>query len=65
MKSYVNNLLLSLNWPMPQKPHLLPFSTTPIAYGQKTQHTPDKDTLASLLPEHIKHIQKSIVLYFA
>jgi hypothetical protein len=35
MKSYVTNLLLNLNWPMPQKPQLLPFTETPIAYGQK------------------------------
>ncbi len=44
MKSYVNNLLLSLNWPMPKKPQLLPFTATPITYGQKIQYTPDKDT---------------------
>ncbi len=36
MKSYVNVLLLSLNWPMPKKPQLSPFTGTPIAYGQKT-----------------------------
>jgi hypothetical protein len=34
MKSYVNNLL-SLNCPMPKKAQLLPFTVTPIAYGQK------------------------------
>ncbi len=47
MRSYVKDLLLSLNWPMPKKPQLLPFTTTPIAYSQKTQFTPD--TLAPLL----------------
>jgi hypothetical protein len=36
MKSYVNNLLLSLNWPMPKKPQLLPITATPIAFDQKT-----------------------------
>ncbi len=67
MKSYVNNLLLSLNWPMPKKPQLLPFTATPIAYGQKNQYTPDKDTLASLSPERIKRVQKIIgsLLYYA
>jgi hypothetical protein len=67
MKSYVNNLLLSLNWPMPKKPQLLPFTATPIAYGQKTQYTPDEDTLAPLSPERIKHDQKIIrpQLYYA
>jgi hypothetical protein len=67
MKSFVDNLLLSLNWPMPKKPQLLPFTATPITYGQKTQYTPDKDTSASLLPERIKHVQKIIgsLLYYA
>ncbi len=67
MNSYVNNLLLSLNWPMPKKPQLMPFTTTPIAYGQKDQYTPGKDTSAPLLPECIKHIQKIIwsLLYYA
>jgi hypothetical protein len=35
MKSYVNDLLLSLNWPMPKKPQLLPITATPIPYCQK------------------------------
>ncbi len=58
MKSYVNDLLLSLNWPMPEKPQLLPFTATPIADGQKIQYTPDEDTSALLSPERIKSIQK-------
>ncbi len=67
MKAYVINLLLSLNWPMPKDPQLLPFIATLIAYGQKTQYIPDKNTLASLLPECIKRIQKVIrsLLYYA
>jgi hypothetical protein len=67
MRSYVKDLLLSLNWPMPKKPQLLPFAPTPIVYGQKTQFTLDKDTLASLLPECIKRVQKIIrsLLYYA
>jgi hypothetical protein len=67
MKSYVNDLLLSLNWPMPKKPQLLLFTATPAAYDQKTQYTPDKDTLAPLSLEHIKHVQKIIgsLLYYA
>jgi hypothetical protein len=36
MKSYVNNLLLNLTWPLPKKPQLLPFTATPIAYGEKS-----------------------------
>jgi hypothetical protein len=45
----------------------LPFTATPIAYGQKKQYTPDKDTLAPLSPERIKRIQKIIgsLLYYA
>jgi hypothetical protein len=52
---------------MPKKPQLLPFTTTLIAYGQKTQFTPDEDTLAPLLPECLKRIQKIIgfLLYYA
>jgi hypothetical protein len=67
MKSYVNNLLLSLNWPMPKKPQLSLFTATPVSYGQKAQYMPDEDTLAPLLPEIIKRIQKTIgsLLYYA
>jgi hypothetical protein len=67
MKSYFNNLLLSLNQPMPKKPQLLPFTATPIAYGQKTKYMPDEDSSAPLLPEPIKRMQKNIgsFLYYA
>jgi hypothetical protein len=66
MKSYVNDLLLNLNWPMPKKPQLLPFTATPIAFSQKNQFTPDKATSAPLSPDYIKCIQKIIgfLLYF-
>jgi hypothetical protein len=52
---------------MPKKPQQSPFTATPIAYGQKTQYTPDKDTLAPLSPECIKRIKKIILslLYYA
>jgi hypothetical protein len=52
---------------MPKKPQMLPFTTTPVAYGQKTQFTPDEDTSVPLLPELLKHIQKIIrsLLYYA
>jgi hypothetical protein len=65
IKSYVYDLLL--NWPMPKKPQLLPFTATPIAYGQKKQFTPDEDTSAPLLPDCIKRMQKIIgsLLYYA
>ncbi len=45
----------------------MPFTATPIAYGQKTQYTPDKDTSAPLLPKRLKCIQKIIgsLLYYA
>jgi hypothetical protein len=38
-----------------------------IAYGQKTQHTPEEDTLAPLLPERLKRVQKIIrsLMYYA
>ncbi len=67
MRLYVKDLLLSLNWPMPKKTQLLPFTATLIAHSQKTQFTPDKDTLAPLLPEPLKHIQNIIrsILYYA
>jgi hypothetical protein len=52
---------------MPKKPQLSPFTATPIAYGQKTQFTSDKDTLAYLLPKCHKRIHKIIrpLLYYA
>ncbi len=67
MRSYVKDLLLSLNWPMSKKPQLLPFAATPIAYGQKIQFIPEKYTPASLLPERIERIQKIVRsrLYYA
>ncbi len=67
MRSYVKDFLLSLNWPMPKKPQQSPFTATPIAYGQKTQLTPDKDTSVPLLPKHLKRIQMIIrsLLYYA
>ncbi len=67
MKYYFIDLLLSLNWRMPKKPLLLPFTAMLIAYGQKNQYTPDKDTSSPLSPECIKCIQKIIksLLYYA
>jgi hypothetical protein len=67
MRSYVKDLLLSLNWPMSKKPQLSPFAATPIAYGKKIQFTPEKYTPASLLPERIERIQKIVRsrLYYA
>jgi hypothetical protein len=67
MKSYVNDLLLSLNWRMPKKSQFLPFTATPILCGQKKQYTPDKDTSAPLSPERIKRVQKIIgsLMYYA
>ncbi len=59
MKSYVNNLILNLNWPIPKKPQLLPFTATPIAYGQKNQFTPDKDTLTPLSSDLDSAFKKS------
>ncbi len=67
MKSYVNDLLLNLSWPMPKKSQLLLFTATPIKNGQRIQFTPDKNTSAPLLPDHIKRIQKIVrsLLYYA
>jgi hypothetical protein len=39
MRTYIDTLLLTLDWPKPRKPQLLHFIVTPIAYGQKTQLT--------------------------
>ncbi len=57
MRSYVKDLLLSLNLPMPKKPQLSPFTAMLIAYCQKAHFTPDKNTLAPLLPKCLKRIQ--------
>ncbi len=43
-----------------QEAPTLPFTATPMAYGQKAQYMPDEDTSAPLLPECIESIQKFI-----
>ncbi len=67
MQAYIDNLLLTLNWPKPRKPQPSPVIATPIAYGQKMQITPDEDTSALLLPKRILRVQKIIglLLYYA
>jgi hypothetical protein len=67
MQTYIDNLLLTLNWPKPRKPQLSPFIATINAYDQKTQLTPDEDTSASLSPECLLRVQKTIrlLLYYA
>jgi hypothetical protein len=66
MKSYANNLLLSLNWPMPKKPQLLPFTAAPIAYGQKKNlHIRQKHIGSSVAIMHQAHskIIRSLLYY--
>jgi hypothetical protein len=67
MRTYIDTLLLTLDWPKPQKPQLSPFIVTPIAYGQKTQLTPEEDASATLSPERLLRVQKIIglLLYYA
>jgi hypothetical protein len=67
MRTYIDTLLLTLDWPKPQKRQLSPFIATPIAYGQKTQLTPEEDTSAPLSAERLLRIQKIIgsLLYYA
>jgi hypothetical protein len=67
MQTYIDTLLLTLDWPKPQKPQLSPFIATPIAYGQKTQLMPEEDTSATLLPKCLLRVQKIIgpLLYYA
>ena len=67
MRTYIDTLLLTLDWPKLQKPQLLPLIATPIAYGQKTQLMPEEDTSATLLPERLLCVQKIIglLLYYA
>ncbi len=68
MQTYIDNLLLTLNWPKPRKPQTLsPFGATPITYCQKMQLTPDEDTSAALSPKRLLHKQNIIVLllYYA
>jgi hypothetical protein len=66
MQTYIDTLLLTLDWIKLQKPQLSPFIAAPIAYGQKTQ-TPEEDTSATLSPECLLHVQKIIglLLYYA
>ncbi len=67
MRTYIDTLLLTLDWPKPRKPQLSPFIAMPIAYGQKTQLTPEKDTSATLSPERLLRVQEIIelLLYYA
>jgi hypothetical protein len=67
MQTYIDTLLLTLDWPKPQKPQLSPFIATPIAYGQKTQLTLEEGTSATLLPACLLRVQKIIgsLLYYA
>jgi hypothetical protein len=66
MQTYINNLLLTLNWPKPRKPQLSPFIATHFAYGKKTQLTPDEDRSALLSPERLLCVQKIVgsLLYY-
>ena len=67
MRTYIDTLLLTLDWPKPQKPQLSPFIVMPLAYGRKTQLTPEEDTSATLSPERLLRVQKIIglLLYYA
>ncbi len=67
MRTYIDTLLLTLNWPKPRKCQLSPFIAAPIAYGQKTQFTPEEDTSAPLSAERLLRVQKIIgsLLYYA
>jgi hypothetical protein len=67
MRTYIDTLLLTLDWPTPHKRQLSPFIATPIAYDQKTQLTPEEDTSAPLSAEHLLRVQKIIgsLLYYA
>jgi hypothetical protein len=64
MRSNIKDLLLSLNWPICKKPQLLPFTATSIAYGQKTQFTPDKDTSAPCHPNASSALRRLSGHYF-
>ena len=67
MRTYIDNLLLTVNWPRPRKPQFSPFIAAPIAYGKKMQLTPDEDRSALLSPERLQHVQKIVgsLLYYA
>ena len=67
MQTYIDNLLLTLNWPKSRKPQLSPFIATPIAYGKKTQLTQDEDRSALLSPKRLLRVQKIVgsLLYYA
>ena len=66
MRTYIDTLLLTLDWPKPQKRQLSPFIAKPIAYGKKTQLTPEEDTSAPLSAERLLRVQKIIgsLLYY-
>jgi len=67
MQTYIDTLLTILDWPKPRKPQLSTFIATHIAYGHKTQLTPEEDTSAPLSAECLLQVQKIIgsLLYYA
>ncbi len=66
MQTYIDTLLLTLDWPKRRKRQLSPFIATPIAYGQKMRLTPEDDTSAPLSAERLLRVQKIIgsLLYY-
>jgi hypothetical protein len=67
MPGHIENLLIKFKHPCPLKPRLSPYKCQPIAYGAKSQLTPDADT-SKLLDDNRKHRIQEIVgslLYYA
>jgi hypothetical protein len=67
MQTYIDTLLLTLDWPTPRRHQLSPFIATRIAHHQKTQLTPEEDTSAPLLAKRLLRVEKIIgsLFYYA
>ncbi len=67
MPGYIDNLLIKFKHSRPVKPQLSPHMCLPIAYGVKTQLTPEHDTSELLGDDRKRCIQEIVgsVLYYA
>jgi hypothetical protein len=67
MEGYIETLLIKFKHPCPTKPRLSPYKCAPIAYGIKTQLTPETDSSELLNNGCKQRIQEIIdsLLYYA
>ena len=67
MNTYISNILIKHDQPMPLKPQLSPHKHREIQYGAKVQEVLDEDTSPPLDAKGIKQFQQIVgtLLYYA